>query len=115
MNFFLVMAVAGPLVGVFGTVFGGVMTYRASRRTSAGTVETSNASELWAENDRLMKRLTDQVDRLAKEVDRLTTENSRLNAENRALNEQVKLLTLELQELKSRLAVPHTNEEGGGA
>jgi predicted nuclease with TOPRIM domain len=108
MNFYLVMAIAGPLVGVFGTVFGGVMTYRASKRTSAGTVETSNASELWAENDRLMKRLTDQVDRLAKEVDRLTTENSRLN-------EQVKLLTLELQELKSRLAPPHTNEEGGGA
>lgn len=113
-NYFYLLMVVSPALGVIGTLATQYFASKTQRRTAAGTVETSTASELWTENDRLFKRLEGQVDRLAAEVKRLTEENGRLAAENRALNEQVKLLTLEVAELREKVT-PHTNEEGQGA
>lgn len=95
--------IVAPIIGVIGTIFGGLLTYRANRRTAAGTVETSNASELWAENSRLIERLSKEVERLGQQVDTLEAVNLQLSAENRALHEQVKLLTAEVADLRTKV------------
>ena len=102
-SWFMVPLILGPVVGVIGTVFGGWMTYRAGRRVASGTVQTSNATELWQENSRLMDRLSKEVERLTFQVNALEATNARLSDENRLLHEQVKLLTAEVADLRARL------------
>ena len=102
-SWFLLPLIIGPLVGVVGTVFGGWMSYRSTRRTAAGTVQTSNASELWSENARLIDRLSKEVERLGVQVTNLEDVNVKLASENRLLHEQVKLLTAEVADLRAEV------------
>lgn len=89
LNFLYVLPmVISSLVGVVGVVFGGVMTYKANKRTSSGTVATSNAMELWAENSRLVDRLTKEIDRLTGDVDNLRQEVTKLRGERDDLRKE---------------------------
>ncbi len=90
-------------LGIVGTIFGGVMTYRTSKRTASGTVETSNANELWTENSRLVDRLGKEIDRLNKDVDmlrselgKLSIERDELRGENVALRHKMHALEIEM-------------------
>ena len=80
------------LVGILGTLTGyftARMNMRNQSRTTAGTVESSTASELWAANQRILDRLeanaTQQVAQMAAQGTRmalLQDEISKLQEEN---------------------------------
>lgn len=106
-NYYIVLMVLGPLLGVFGTM----VTQRAqaaiSKRTTAGTVQTSNAGELWQENARLVDRLTKEIDRITADVDHVREELRRMRVErddaltaSAGMRERIHELELELQRLK---------------
>lgn len=80
-TWYLLPMILGPVVGVIGTVFGAFLTMKAQRRTTAGTVETSNAAELWAENSRIVERLSKEVERLERDVMELRNEVRELRTE----------------------------------
>lgn len=106
-NFYIVLMVVGPLVGVFGTIATQIFSARLQKRTTSGTVATSNASELWAENSRLVDRLGKEIDRLTADVDHVREELRRIRQERdnalgeaAAMKERVHELELELLRLK---------------
>lgn len=106
-NSYIVLMVVGPLLGVVGTLAGQFVSATMARRTTSGTVETSNATELWTENARLIERLTKEVDRLAADLDHVREELRRMRGERddalkdaSAMRERVHELELELQRLK---------------
>lgn len=106
-NSYVVFMVLGPLLGVIGTLVGQFINAKIAKRTTSGTVETSNASELWQENSRLVDRLTKEIDRLTTDVDHVRDELRRIRAERdealsaaAAMRERIHELELELQRLK---------------
>lgn len=110
---FILPLVIGPMVGVVGTTFGAWLTVRANRRTTSGSVETSNASELWTENNRIQDRLRADIDRLRKDVDDLRAEvvavrleRDQLMRENSELRIKVHDLELEMVRLRTGQAMP---------
>lgn len=106
-NGYLVFMVIGPLLGVVGTLVTQFVNAKVAKRTTSGTVQTSNANELWTENARLIDRLTKEIDRLQADVDhvrdemrRMRTERDEAIASAAAMRERIHELELELQRLK---------------
>lgn len=100
---FVIPMIVSAILGIVGTIFGAIVTYKSNRRTSSGTVATSNANELWTENSRLMDRLTKEIDRLTRDVSDLQTEIIKLRderdflrKENIDLREKVHLLEIDM-------------------
>ena len=106
-TWYLVPMILGPVVGVIGTVFGAFLANRAQKRTTSGTVETSNATELWTENNRIIDRLREDIDRLRKDVDDLRSEVASVRQERDQLMREngdlrIKLHDLELEMVRLR-------------
>ncbi|MGE3463884.1 MAG: hypothetical protein AB7I04_18400 [Pseudomonadales bacterium] len=100
-NSYIVLMVAGPLLGVLGTFVGQWFTAKTQRRTASGTVETSQAGELW-------QNLQKQVDRLEAELKEYRQENAELRRENERLKDQLHAFELELTRLRSGAALAAT-------
>lgn len=111
---FIIPMIMASIVGVGGTAFGAWMTYRANRRTSAGTVATSNANELWAENSRLMDRLTREIDKLSADVTRLQNEITKIRDERDALRQENIALRQKLHELEVEMLKFQVANKGDG-
>ena len=106
-TWYLVPMILGPVIGVIGTVFGAFLANRAARRTTSGTVETSNATELWNANNRIIDGLRADIDRLRKDVDGLRNEVATVRQERDQLMREngdlrVKLHDLELEMVRLR-------------
>jgi hypothetical protein len=63
----LIVAIAGALALVAGAYF----TYRASKRTTSGSVSTTEAATLWEESKAIRIEAVARAERLQQEVDEL--------------------------------------------
>lgn len=71
-------AIVAALLTALGAVGGGAAAYFAKRRGSSGSVQTSEAKDLWAEASAMRLALRDEVTGLRSEVDRRNTEIDQL-------------------------------------
>lgn len=111
-NSFYLFMIIGPLVGVFGTVATQFFAARLQKRTTAGTVATSNANELWQQakwtierQDKAIEALGKRIDELLETVRRLQADLDKEREKNEELVEKVHLQELELVRLRAGQAV----------
>jgi hypothetical protein len=109
--FILPMVLSGVL-GALGTLLTQWINARNQRRTTAGTVETSSANELWLQTkwtierqDKVIDAQTKRIDELVTTIQRLQLELDRERAKNEELVEKVHLQELEMMRLRAGQAV----------
>lgn len=96
---YILPTIVGSLVGIAGLL----SAYFTARRTTSGNVATSNASEIWRENQQLRDFLKGQVSDLASQVLQIQQREEECKRENEALNRKVEALEFELRALKIKL------------
>lgn len=87
------------------TLAGGVVTYLIRRRATTGTVNTSEASVLWDQAQKMRGELTAQIDRLTAQRDRLIeSQSSQVLPVLSLVSESLKQITQSLAHLEAALA-----------
>lgn len=74
--------VIAALLTTLGALFGGGLTYWTKRRTSSGSIDTSEAQELWAESTQLRLALREQIADRDLVIERLEAAIAALRKEN---------------------------------
>ena len=110
---FVIPMIIGPALGVVSAILTAFLTYNTTRRGASGSVQTSNASELWAENDRIITRLIKEVDRTSIELTHVTTERDALRLEGARLHEEASHLKSQMVENAAEIAVLRFKLTGG--
>lgn len=102
-----------PILVFAGVVVSGLVTYFIARRTTSGSISTSDAASLWKESNALRQEYRDRAELLEK---RLTEVNEKLQAVMEELGtlrsssanmeakiESLKKIIIELQDENKRL------------
>lgn len=97
---YILPALVGSLVGIGGLI----SAYLTARRTTSGNVTTSNASEIWRENQQLRDFLKSQVTELSSKVLAIQEREEECKKENAELREKIDKLEHEMRILKNKLA-----------
>lgn len=87
------------------TLAGGVVTYLIRRRATTGTVNTSEASVLWDQAQKMRSELTAQLDRVTAQRDRIIeSQSSQVLPVLSLVSESLKQITQSLAHLEAALA-----------
>lgn len=87
------------LAGGAGVAATGLASWLLARRRESGSVRTSDAATLWNAYDRIMDRLTSEVEQLRERIAVLEAEN----AEYRHCRERVAVLEAEVARLRGQV------------
>jgi uncharacterized coiled-coil DUF342 family protein len=101
-----VIAVVAASTGIVTTV----LTYLLSKRRSSGSVETSEASELWRESAALRDQLRTEAATLRAEVESMRAEAAAMRTEMAALRAETAQLREEAATLREEAALLRTSE-----
>lgn len=111
--------VTALIVGLFGGGAAALVAYLTMNRKLSGKIDTTEASELWAESARMRDDYRGQIAALAARVDKLekmnsdlVKENSELARENQRLTRKVEALELENARLAERVAELEATQTG---
>jgi hypothetical protein len=74
--------IVAALLTALGAVGGGAATYWAKRRTTSGTVQTTEAKDLWSEASSMRLALRDEIAELRAELSKVEGERDALRKEN---------------------------------
>jgi peptidoglycan hydrolase CwlO-like protein len=93
-------------VALVGAVIGPVITWKIAKRQKSGTIQTSEAADLWRESESLRKEYKDRAERLEgqleevnRKLDIMTKELNKLRANSDTQLEKIK----ELKDIISKL------------
>lgn len=104
-------------LAVIGTVVGGILAYLGVYRRLSGKIATSDAAQLWKENDALRTEYRDTIKELRDEIKEqraivedcdtriavLEADNERLHKDNSTLQNRAEQLTRENERLTIRI------------
>lgn len=85
MNYALIAAILGPLIAAIGG-------YMIAKRTTSGSIDTTDAATLWKESQAMRQELRDEVVALRKKADTNELEIVALKKENAELKKRVATL-----------------------
>lgn len=91
------------VLGFVGVISASVGTYLVARRKTSGSIDTSDATQLWAESQAMRKELRDEVIACRKEIEALKQTITELEQEKVLKETKIKKLLAQIKALETRI------------
>jgi len=86
-----------PILTLVGLVVGPIITWKIAKRQKSGTIQTSEAADLWAESNKLRQEYKDRAERLEEQPVEV---NRKLDIMTKELNKLRSNSTTQLEKIK---------------
>lgn len=93
-----------PITVLIGVVVSSTITYFIARRTTSGSISTSDAASLWAESNRLRQEYRERAESLEQQLEQVNTKLQSVMDELSKLRINSATMIEKIAELKSIIA-----------